>query len=151
MITKTLKAFAIAGALAAATAAAAYPTWIDNEINRAIHGDQGSGFDRVVFDHRGEMETGGREVTFVVLLQAGADYRLAARCGTNCVNLNLSLRDAAGREVAADRDGNGVPGFDVRAPHSGAYAVTLDLASCRTPRCQVGAVVLGRSTPSPDA
>ena len=97
------------------------------------------------------MQTGGREVAFVVLLQAGADYRLAARCGTDCVNLNLSLRDAAGRELAADRSSGELPGFDFRAPHSGAYVVTLDLASCRTPRCNVGAVVLGRSTPSPDA
>ena len=96
------------------------------------------------------METGGREVTFVVLLQAGADYRLAARCGVDCVDLNLSLWDAAGREVAADRSGDVSPGFNVRAPFSGAYVVTLALESCRTAAARSG-VVLGRSTPSPDA
>jgi len=150
MLTKTLKALAVAGVLAGATttATAWSQTWIDTALNQAIVGGQGGGFDRVVFNHRDQMETGGREVTFVVLLQAGADYRLAARCGTSCVNLNLSIRDAAGREIAT---GSGdVPGFDFRAPHGGAYVVTLDLASCRTPRCNVGAVVLGRST-SPDA
>ncbi len=158
MITKTLKALAIVGALAGATAATAYSfpytsaqTPIDRHINSAVVGAYDGGFDRVVFDHRGDMETRGREITFVVLLQAGADYRLVARCGADCVNLNLSLRDAAGREVAADRGGNGQPGFNVRAPHSGAYVVTLALESCRTPRCNVGAVVLGRSTPAPDA
>ncbi len=153
MITKTLKAFAIAGALAGATVATAYAyqTPIELRLNSAVIGGHGDGFDRLVFNHRDQMETGGREVTFVVLLQAGADYRLAARCGADCVDLNLSLRDAAGREVAADRSGDVLPGFNVRAPYSGAYVVTLELASCRTPRCQVGAVVLGRSTPSPDA
>jgi hypothetical protein len=153
MITKTLKAFAIAGTLAGATLATAYAYQlpIEYQLNSAVVGGQGDGFDRVVFRHHDQMETGGREVTFVVLLQAGADYRLAARCGANCVDLNLSLRDAAGREVAADRSGDVLPGFNVRAPFSGAYVVTLEMASCRTPRCQVGAVVLGRSTPSPDA
>ena len=153
MITKTLKAFAIAGALAGATVATAYAyqTPIDYQLNSAVVGGQGDGFDRLVFSHRDQMDTFGREVTFVVLLQAGADYRLAARCGADCVDLNVSLRDAAGREVAADRSGDVLPGFNVRAPHSGAYVVTLELASCRAPRCQVGAVVLGRGTPSPDA
>jgi len=153
MITKTLKAFAIAGVLAGVTVATAYAyqTPIELRLNSVVAGGHDDGFDRVVFNHRDQMETGGREVTFVVLLQAGADYRLAARCGADCVDLNLSLRDAAGREVAADRSGDILPGFNVRAPYSGAYVVTLALASCRTPRCQVGAVVLGHSTPSPDA
>jgi hypothetical protein len=153
MITKTLRAFAIAGALAGATVATAYAfqTPIEYQLNSAVIGGQGDGFDRLVFSHRDQMETGGREVSFVVLLQAGADYRLAARCGADCVDLNLSLRDAAGREVAADRSGDVLPGFNVRAPYSGAYVVTLALESCRTARCQVGAVVLGRGTPTPDA
>jgi hypothetical protein len=158
MITGLLRTLAIAGTLASATAAGAYPyvqtpvqSLADHEINRMIVGGHGSGYDRLVFAHRDQMETGGREVTFVVLLQAGENYRLAARCGSDCVNLNLSLRDAAGREVAADRSNSELAGFDVRAPYNGAYVVTLELTSCRTPRCNVGAVVLGRSAPSPDA
>jgi hypothetical protein len=158
MMTGILKALTIVGTLAGATAAGAYPyvqtpiqSQADLEINRMIVGGYGAGFDQLVYSHRDQMETGGREVTFVVLLQADADYRVMARCGINCVDLNVSLRDAGGREVAADRDNSELPGFDVRAPYSGAYVVTLEMTSCRTPRCNVGAVVLGRSTPSPDA
>lgn len=154
LITSTLKALAIAATLAGATAAAALPypyaaphTPADYPLNGATAGAHGNGFDRLVYRHNDQMQTGGREVSFVVLLQAGAGYRLDARCGAECVNLNLSIRDARGRELAA----GDVPGFDFRATYSGAYVVTLDLASCRTPRCTVGAVVLGRSTPSPDA
>jgi hypothetical protein len=158
MITGILKTLAVAGALAGATAAGAYPyvqspfqSPADIEINRMIVGGYGAGFDRLVFSHRDRMETDGRELTFVVLLGAGEVYRLAAHCGADCVDLNLLLRDAAGREVAADRGNSEIPGFDVRAPYTGAYVVTLELGSCRTPRCNVGAVVLGRSTPAPDA
>ena len=158
MMTRTLKALAIAVTLAGATAATALPypyatphTPVDYPLNGATAAAHGNGFDRLVYRHNDQMQTGGREVSFVVLLQAGADYRLDARCGADCADLNLSLRDAAGREVAAGRGGNGDPGFDVRAPHSGAYVVTLALTSCHTPRCNVGAVVLGRGTPSPDA
>jgi hypothetical protein len=156
LMTRALKALAIAGTIAGATAAAALPypyaaphTPADYPLNGATAAAHGNGFDRLVYRHNDQMQTGGREVSFVVLLQAGADYRLDARCGVACVNFNLSIRDAAGRELAAG-DGD-VPGFDFRATYSGAYVVTLDLASCRTSRCNVGAVVLGRGTPAPDA
>jgi hypothetical protein len=151
---KTLKVLVTAGMLAAATAAAAAYTFpfisTQTPINLKTGGDAvsayNSGFDRTVFDHRAEMETLGREVSFVVLLAAGADYRLAARCGANCVNFNMSIRDAAGRELAI---GHGdAPAFDFRAPHAGAYVVTLELGSCPTPRCNVAATVLGRGTPA---
>jgi hypothetical protein len=151
---QTIKAFIAAGILAAATAAAAAYTFpfssaqtpIDRQIGGVAVGAHNNGFDRLVFDHRADMETRGREVSFVVLLAAGADYRLAARCGANCVNFNMSIRDAGGRELAI---GHGdAPGFDFRAPHAGAYVVTLELGSCPTPRCNVAATVLGRSTPA---
>ena len=153
MITRTLKAFAIAGALAGATVATAYAfqTPIDYQLNSAVIGGHGDGFDRLVFNHRDQMETGGREVTFVVLLQAGADYRLAARCGADCVDLNVSLRDAAGREVAADRSGDDPSGL--QRPRALQRRLCGDARTGKLPhaRCQVGAVVLGRGTPSPDA
>jgi hypothetical protein len=149
---KTMKTLLTVGVLAAATAAAAAytfplasaPSPIDRQIGNATIGAYN--FDRPVFEQRGELETGGREITFVVLLQAGADYRLAARCGTACVNFNMSIRDARGRELGA---GQGqTPVFDFRAPHEGAYTVTLDLASCQTPRCGVEVVMFGRGAPA---
>jgi hypothetical protein len=62
------------------------------------------------------------------------------------VNFNMSIRDAGGRELAVGHGGN--PAFDFRAPHAGAYVVTLELGSCPTPRCNVAATVLGRGTPA---
>ena len=154
---RTIKALVTVGVLAAATAVAvaaatsfplpytAVPTATDRNASATIGAYN---VDRPMFEQRGELETGGRELTFVVLLAAGADYRLAARCGTNCVNLNLSIRDARGREVAADRTGSNVPVIDFNAPHAGAYTVTLDIASCQTPRCSVEVAVLSRGTPA---
>jgi hypothetical protein len=101
MLTRILTALTVAGALAGATAAAAYPyvqtpvqSQVDFEINHMNVGGYGAGFDRLVFSHRGQMETGGRELTFVALLQADADYRVTPRCGADCIDLNLLLRDA---------------------------------------------------------
>jgi len=152
MITKTLKAFAIAGVLASATAATAYAyphtgyqAQIDNQINSVIAGARGQGFNLIVANQRGQMYTGGGDSFFIVHLQAGADYRFAARCDTDCTDLDLSLRDANGRELIADRDYDDFPGFSFRAPYTGAYRVNLEMARCRAYRCQVGAVVLGRT------
>ena len=137
MIRRTLKAFAIASVLAGTAAATAYAyphsgyqVQIENQINSVIAGARGRGFNLIVANQRGQMYTGGGNAFFVVHLQAGANYRFEARCDTDCTDLDLSLRDANGRELVAD---------------TGAYRVTLELARCRAYRCQVGAVVLGRS------
>jgi hypothetical protein len=152
MFSKTIKAFAIAGVIAGATAATAtaypytgYQAQIDYQINSVIRGARGQGYNLIVANQRGQMYTGGGNSYFIVYLQAGADYRIAARCDTDCTDLDLSLRDATGRELAADRDYDDFPGFAFRAPYTGAYRVTLELARCRAYRCQVGAVVLGRT------
>jgi hypothetical protein len=152
MITKAIKALAIAGVVAGTTAATAYAyphtgyqVQIDNQINSVIAGARNQGFNLIVANQRGQMYTGGNDVYFVVYLQAGANYRFAARCDSDCTDLDLSLRDANGREVAADRDYDDVPTFNFRAPYTGAYRVTLEMARCRAYRCQVGAVVLGNT------
>jgi len=152
MITKTVKALAIAGVVAGATATAAYAyphtgyqVQIENQINSVIAGARGQGFNLIVANQRGQMYTGGNDVYFIVYLQAGATYRFAARCDSDCTDLDLSLRDANGREVAADRDYDDIPTFNFRAPYTGAYRVTLEMVRCRAYRCQVGAVVLGNT------
>lgn len=152
MISKTLKAFALAGVLAGATAATAYAyphtgyqVQIENQINSVIAGARSQGFNLIVANQRGQMYTGSGDVSFIVYLQAGADYRFAARCDTDCTDLDLSLRDANGRGLIADRDYDDFPTFNFRAPYTGAYRVNLEMARCRAYRCQVGAVVLGNT------
>lgn len=152
MFSKTMKVIAVASVIACASAATAvaypntrYQLQIDNQINSVIAGARNHGFNLIVANQRGQMYTGSGPAFFVVYLQAGADYRFEARCDTDCTDLDLSLRDANGRELAADRDYDDYPGFTFRAPYTGAYHVNLELARCRAYRCQVGAVVLGRS------
>jgi hypothetical protein len=152
MISKTLKALAIASVLAGATAATAYAyphtgyqVQIENQINSVIRGARGQGFNLIIANQRGQMYTGGGDSYFIVYLQAGANYHFAARCDTDCTDLDLSLRDANGRELIADRDYDDFPGFTFRAPYTGAYRVNIEMARCRAYRCQVGAVVLGQT------
>jgi hypothetical protein len=159
MLTKTFKAIAIASVLAGATAATAYAyphtsyqqMLTEYRFNNVILGARGQGFNLVVANQRGQIQADGGQLSFVVLLQGGADYRLTALCDSGCSGLRLSLRDATGREVAADRDDVGSPRFNFYAPRAGAYVVTVTLADCGSDRCNVGAVVLGRSSPPPEA
>jgi hypothetical protein len=150
MFSRSIKAIAVAGVIAGATAATAYAyphtgyqVQIENQINSVIAGARGHGFNLIIANQRGQMFTGGNDVYFIVYLQAGQNYRFAARCDTDCTDLDMSLRDANGRELIADRDYDDVPTFNFRAPYSGAYRVTLEMARCHAYRCQVGAVVLG--------
>jgi hypothetical protein len=152
MFSKTIKALAVAGVIAGATATAAYAyphtgyqMQIENQINSVIRGARVQGFNLIIANQRGQMYTGGGDAFFIVYLQAGQDYRIEARCDTDCTDLDLSLRDANGRELIADRDADDFPGFTFRAPYTGPYRVNLEMARCNAWRCQVGAVVLGRS------
>jgi hypothetical protein len=158
MMSKTLKAFAIAGALAGVTAATAnahshtaYQHMLsEHQLNNVILGARAQGYNRLVINHRSEV-TAANEVSFVVLLQGGTDYRFASLCDGGCGGLRLTLRDAAGREIAADRNDEGAPRFNAFIPQTGAYVVTVALSHCGTERCNVGAVVLTRTAPSPEA
>ena len=151
MLSNTIKAFAIASVIAGTTAATAYAyphtnyqAQIEFQINRVIAGARINGFNLIVANERGQMYSGSGPAGFTVYLQAGQDYRFEARCDTDCTDLDLALRDANGRELMADRDLDDFPGFTFRAPYTGAYRVSLELARCNAWRCQVGAVVMAR-------
>jgi hypothetical protein len=153
MIRQTLKALAVAAAVLApaATAAVAYPhtvyqAQIDYQINAVIAAARAAGFHLIVSNQRGQMFGAGSRVSFVVYLQQGARYRIDGRCDSDCRDLDMALLDSNGRELIADRDYDDIPGFSFTAPYTGGYVVTLELAHCRSYRCQVGAVVMGSST-----
>ena len=150
MISKSLKALAIAAAIVipTVTAAVAYPhtgyqVQIENQINSAIAAARARGFNLIISNQRGQMHGQGSRTSFVVYLQAGARYRIEGRCDSDCRDLDMALRNSNGRELIADRDYDDIPGFTFTAPYTGGYIVTLELAHCRAYRCQVGAVVLG--------
>ena len=152
MFSKTIKAIAIASVIAGTTAATAYAyphtgyqAQIENQINSVIAGARGQGFNLIVANLRGQMYTGGGHSYSVVYLQAGQVYRFAARCDTDCTDIDMSLRNANGVELIADRDRDDFPTFTIRAPYTGAYQVVIEMARCNAWRCQVGAVVLGQT------
>jgi hypothetical protein len=152
MFSRTIKAIAVAGVIAGVTAATAYAyphtgyqAQIENQIGSVIAGARGQGFNLIVANNRGQMYTRGGDSFFIVYLQAGQEYRFAARCDADCTDLDMSLRDANGRELIADRDYDDFPTFTIRAPYTGTYRVNLEMARCNAYRCQVGAVVLGRT------
>jgi hypothetical protein len=152
MFSKTLKAIVLAAAIGipAASVAYAYPNTvyqaeIDIQINNVIAAARGMGFDLLVTNQRGQIYGRGNRAQFVVYLQAGARYRFEGRCDRDCRDLDMALYNANGIQLAADREYDDVPGFSFTAPYTGGYLVTLELAHCAAYRCQVGAVVLGRS------
>ncbi len=159
MMSKTLKALTIAGLLAGTTAATAYAyshtsyqhILTESQVNSVILGARSQGFNLVVANQRGQINARTGTVSFVVLLRAGQDYRVHALCDNGCNGLRLSLRNGVGHELATDRADQELPRFNIHATYTGAYVVTLQVADCRAHSCNVGAVVLTRRTPSPEA
>lgn len=157
-MSRTLKAFALASVLAGAMAATAHShttgynqMLTDYHVNSIMLGARSQGYTALVADHRGQTDTGTGAISFVVMLQAGQDYRFATTCAAGCNGVRMSLLNAAGNELVADRDDQEWPRFNIRATYTGAYVVTIQAASCLDISCNLGAVVLTRGTPSPEA
>jgi hypothetical protein len=117
---------------------------VDNKIQKVVMTAYRDGFRQIVADERGAIMNNGRPATFRVRLKGGTEYRFAARCDSDCNDLDLVLEDEFGSELMADRDDDDTPSFTFRVRSTGDYVLRLELADGDARRSQVGAVVIAR-------
>ena len=87
--------------------------------------------------HIGRLKQGQTE-TVGFQLQPGRTYAFVATCDEDCSDLDSSLADPAGREVASDRGDDDVPVVEVRPERPGEYELTVDMATCKSDPCTYG-------------
>lgn len=71
-------------------------------------------------------------------LEAGGNYLILGVCDTDCSDLDLELRDAAGGRVDIDEGEDDVPVVAVSVPRTARYTVRAVMISCADEPCRYG-------------
>jgi hypothetical protein len=94
---------------------------------------------------RGTLAPGGTGTVELPERASGVNAVVVAACDEDCDRLDLVLRDAAGKEVAADREDDSAP--IVEAPAEAATADVL-MTGCASSECRYGVVLLRSDVPA---
>lgn len=81
-----------------------------------------------------------------VILDAGREYHIAARCDTGCSDLDTRLLATDFNPMAEDTRDNDQPRMEVRPLVSGTHLLAIHMASCKERICYFGVVFLSRPT-----
>ena len=98
-------------------------------------GESARGFEMVPRPLRGELKTGAN-LTVTVVTHENLDYMVVGFCGEGCDNLDLTLADSTGREVASDRLPDAQPILSFSADATEALWISVDMVSCSAETCE---------------
>jgi hypothetical protein len=82
----------------------------------------------------GSLDEGGT-INYSFQLTAGRSYTILGVCDNDCSDLDITLYDPAGNEVAEDVLTDDKPVASVTARRTGRYRATISMASCSTGSC----------------
>ena len=85
----------------------------------------------------------GDYTTYTLTMDGSVRYRLVANCDNDCSDIDISVTEPDGREIAWDRRNGDLAVVDVSG-HPGPHTVRVSMASCRLGPCRFGLGVFGR-------
>lgn len=92
------------------------------------------GYHAVGFVHEGALDNG--EAARVTLpLREGGEIVLVGVCDGDCSDMDLTLFDPGGTQLAADIETDDVPIVRTTPGRTGAYSVTVQMAACSVDPC----------------
>lgn len=74
----------------------------------------------------------GAQAPKTVLLYPTNQYSIVAVCDQECEDIDLSVKDESGREVASDRNDDAVAVITLMPPVEGRYLVSVKMDKCST-------------------
>jgi hypothetical protein len=77
----------------------------------------------------------GDTINYSFQLVAGRSYTILGVCDNDCSDLDITLYDPAGNQVAEDVLTDDKPVASITARRSGRYRATISMASCSTGAC----------------
>ena len=86
----------------------------------------------------------GAEQTLTVSLEIGREYQMLGVCDNDCTDVDLTLYDPTGKQVAQDVEEDDYPVVAVEPGRSGNYRVKVTMAACSEAPCRFGVGVFGR-------
>ena len=90
----------------------------------------------------GSLDEGGT-INYSFQFVAGRSYTILGVCDNDCSDLDITLYDPAGNEVAEDVLTDDKPVASVTARRSGRYRATITMASCSTGACYYAVAAYG--------
>ena len=91
----------------------------------------------------GSLNEGGTQaITFT--LDIGREYAILGLCDEDCTDVDLTLFDAAGRQVSIDVKDDDYPVVSVAPGRTGTYRVQVSMATCSAEPCRYGVGVFAR-------
>jgi hypothetical protein len=85
----------------------------------------------------------GQYQTYTLQMDGNLRYRLVANCDNDCSDIDISVTEPDGREIAWDRRDGDLAVVDLSG-HPGAHTVRVSMAGCRLGPCRFGLGVFGR-------
>lgn len=79
-----------------------------------------------------------------IQLVAGRTYKFNGFCEDACEDLDLSVVDSAGTELAYDRDPDAIPIVSITPQYSGTHGVWVKMSKCRAQMCKLMLVAYQR-------
>jgi hypothetical protein len=87
----------------------------------------------------------GSTINYSFQLVAGRSYTILGVCDNDCTDLDITLYDPAGNQVAEDLLTDDKPVTSVTARRSGRYRATISMASCSTGACFYAVAAYGNA------
>ena len=85
----------------------------------------------------------GRYTTYTLTTDPNRSYRLVVNCDSDCSDVDISVTEPDGREIAWDRRSGDLAVADF-SNHHGAHTVKVSMASCRVGPCRFGLGVFSK-------
>jgi hypothetical protein len=79
----------------------------------------------------------GYFTTYTLTTSDNLSYRLVANCDSDCSDIDISVTEPDGREIAWDRRSGDLAVVDISG-HRGAHTIKVSMASCRLGPCRFG-------------
>ena len=99
------------------------------------------------FTLRVPMQIGGLRqgdyTTYTLTMEGNVRYRLVANCDNDCSDIDISVTEPDGREIAWDRRDGDLAVVDISG-HPGPHTVKVSMAGCRLGPCRFGLGVFAR-------
>jgi len=91
----------------------------------------------------GSLDNGESEMVSV-RLDIGTLYQIMGACDNDCSDLDLTLYDAAGREIDSDLQVDDYPVVSVEPSRTGNFRIKVTMARCTAEPCRYGIGIFGK-------
>lgn len=113
------------------------------QLNTAGQQEQGNGYQMSHEIFMGRLDDDANE-SLTIPLDGGNEYILIGKCDQDCSDMDLTIYDPSGNEVASDLATDDSPTLHIKSAVNGNYRLKVAMPACRVNPCRYGVGVWSR-------